>query len=291
LFTGKDLKMAKNDAKASNPSNGGAKDSKGAPMPLFYTAPVPLDGKKHGKLGLKRNFGFGFSRDVNAVPINMIEMPQICHYYPIAFSPDNNATPVAILGLRDNENLFIDEQGRWEESTYIPAYIRRYPFIFSELPGHEKLTLCVDMNSKIIEEPKVKVIKMPDGTEKLENAEQLFFDYYDDKQPSNLSKTALEFCKSYHAAAQQTMEFSQALAKSGLLTDRAAQINIAGNRRINFSGFKVVDEEKLAELKDKDFLEWRKKGWLPFLYAHLFSGAQWQKLTYLLNKQLKKEAA
>ncbi|HRQ61552.1 MAG TPA: SapC family protein, partial [Alphaproteobacteria bacterium] len=109
--------------------------------------------------------------------------------------------------------------------------------------------------------------------------------------PSLLSQNALEFCKSYHAAAQQTLEFSKALAKSGLLVEREAQISVAGNRRINFSGFHIIDEKKLAEMSDKDFLEWRKKGWLPFLYAHLFSGGQWQRLTALLNQRLVKEAA
>ena len=116
--------------------------------------------------------------------------------------------------------------------------------------------------------------------------------FFDDKsEPTELSKNALEFCKSYHAAAQQTMDFSKELAHSGLLVDREAQINVAGNKRINFSGFKIIDEQKLAEMDDAKFLEWRKKGWLPFLYAHLFSGAQWQRLTYLLNLRLEKEAA
>ena len=87
------------------------------------------------------------------------------------------------------------------------------------------------------------------------------------------------------------MEFSKALAASDLLVDREAQINVAGNKRINFSGFKIIDETKLGEMDDKTFLEWRSKGWLPFLYAHLFSGAQWQRLTYLLNQRLEKEAA
>ncbi len=110
-------------------------------------------------------------------------------------------------------------------------------------------------------------------------------------KPTDLSQNALEFCKSYHAAAQATLEFSKALAASGLLVDREAQINVTGNKRINFSGFKIIDEQKLAAMDDKAFLEWRKKGWLPFLYAHLFSGAQWQHLSYLLSQKLEKEAA
>ena len=122
-----------------------------------------------------------------------------------------------------------------------------------------------------------------------EDGEQKFFD--DKGEATQLAKNALEFCKSYHAAAQQTIEFSKALADSDLLVEREAQINVAGNQRINFSGFKIIDEKKLAELDDKTFIEWRQKGWLPFIYAHLFSGAQWQRLTALLNQELEDKAA
>ncbi len=264
-------KQLADEAKKANGNNGGPAGNPG--LPLFYTNPVPLDAKRHATLGLKPNFGLGFAKNVNAVPVNLIEMPQICHFYPIAFSPDNNATPVALMGLRDNENLFIGESGEWAENAYIPAYIRRYPFIFSELPGGEQLTLCVDQNDMAVGE----------------KTEQKFFGA--DGKPTQLSQNALEFCKSYHAAAQQTIEFSKALASSGLLVDRQAEVNVGGGRRINFSGFRIVDEQKLAELADEDFLEWRSKGWLPFLYAHLFSGAQWQQLTALLRQRLEGKAA
>jgi hypothetical protein len=241
-------------------------------MPLFYKNPTPLDKQKHEGLALKKDFNFSFTKEVNAVPVNLIEMPQICHFYPIAFSPDASATPVAILGLRDNENLFVNEKGTWGEQAYIPAYIRRYPFIFSEIPGSEQLTLCIDMSDNVIEE----------------GGEQKFFE---NGEPSQLANNALEFCKSYHAAAQQTLEFSQDLAAADLLVEREAQINVGNKARINFSGFRIIDEKKLSELPDEKFLEWRKKGWLPFLYAHLFSGAQWQRLTRLLNERLEDKAA
>ncbi|HIF24998.1 MAG TPA: sapC family protein [Micavibrio sp.] len=240
-------------------------------MPLFYKNPVPLDTKKHVELGLVKDFGLGFTKQVNAVPINMIEMPQICHFYPIAFSPDENATPVALLGLRDNENLFLNDKNQWAANSYIPAYIRRYPFIFSEVPGNDQLTLCVDMDDKLVND----------------KSEQKFFD--GEGKPTQLAQNALEFCKSYHAAAQQTAEFSKALAQSGLLVERQAEISVGEGQKINFSGFRIIDEQKLAELDDADFIEWRKKGWLPFLYAHLFSGAQWQRLTSLLNERLAAE--
>lgn len=248
-------------------------DNDTQPMPLFYKNPVPLDSKKHTALALKKNFGLHFADHVNAVPINLVEIPQISHFYPIAFSPDGNATPVAILGLRDNENLFVQSDGQWAKDSYVPAYIRRYPFIFSEMPGGDQLSLCIDMNDDVVEE----------------GGEQKIFEA--NGEPSKLAQNALEFCKSYHAAAQQTIEFSKALAASGLLVDRAVQINLKDNRRINFSGFQIIDEAKLAEMSDKEFLNWRKKGWLTPVYSHLLSGAQWRRLGDLLNDRVLQEAA
>jgi hypothetical protein len=245
-------------------------DTQTQQMPLFYTAPTPLDSKRHATFGLKKGFGYEFSQHVNAVPVNLIEMPQVAQFYPIAFAPDATATPVAILGLRDNENLFVNKDGSWQENTYIPAYIRRYPFIFSEIPGKDaQLSLCVDMNSEIISEKE----------------EQKFFDATG--QATELSKNALEFCKSYHAAAQQTLKFGEILDQSGILVTRAAQIKTSDNHTINFTGFRIIDEEKLNALSDADFLKLRANGVLGFIYAHLFSGAQWQRLSHILNTRLK----
>lgn len=252
-----------------------AKAEQNAGLPLFYSKPVLLDSRKHGKMSLKQNIGFGFTGKVNAVPVNLVEMPQIAHFYPIAFSNDGNATPVAILGVRNEENLFVNKDGTWRADTYIPAYIRRYPFIFTEIEGGSRLSLCIDYNESILSE----------------DASNPFFDK--EGKPSELSQNAMEFCKSYHAAAQQTLEFSKALAKSGLLVDRQAEITVGsgGNQKISFSGFSIIDETKLSELNDKTFLEWRKNGWLAGVYAHLFSGMHWGSLTRLVNEKLSKKAA
>ncbi len=241
-------------------------------LPLFYSKPVLLDSRNHGKMSLKKNIGFGFASKVNAVPVNLVELPQIAHFYPIAFSNDGSATPVAILGVRNEENLFVKKDGTWAEDTYVPAYIRRYPFIFTEMDEGQRLSLCIDYNDKIM----------------LEDDSNPFFDK--EGKPAELSQNAMEFCKSYHAAAQQTLEFSKALADSGLLVDRQAEISIGGNQKISFSGFRIVDEKKLGEMDDKVFLEWRKQGWLAGVYAHLFSGMHWGRLTRIINEKAQRAA-
>ena len=273
-MTSSDKQNTEQSSKASK-SKGQKQDvPKASALPLFYKNPEPLEAKKHAGLSVRKNFGFGFTYEVNAVPINLVEMVQIAQFYPIAFSPDGHATPVAILGLRNNENLFVDANGKWEETAYYkPAYIRRYPFIFSEMPDRDQLTLCVDNVEDVIENSKA----------------QPFFN--EDDSISEFSKSALEFCKAYHFAAQETVEFSKALVESGVLIDREAQIRLPGDKLVNFSGFKIVSAAKLAELDDKIFLEWRKKDWLRHVYAHLFSGVQWNRLTALLNARLEKEAA
>lgn len=245
--------------------------SKEAPanqLPMFYQNPVLLDGQKHNKLSLVQDFGLGFTKTSNAVPVNLIELPQIAHFYPIAFSNDGMATPVAILGVRNDENLYVNDKGEWVKDTYIPSYIRRYPFILTEINNGESLSLCIDEVDGVV----------------AQNDNNPLFDK--EAKPTDLAKNAMEFCKSYHSASLQTLEFSQELAKSGLLVDRTAELMVGGNQKISFAGFQVIDEAKFNQMDAKTFAEWHKKGWIGAIYAHLFSGFHWNSITKLLNDRL-----
>jgi len=237
-------------------------------LPLFYKNPVLLDGQKHQGMSLVKDLDLGFTSSTNAVPVNLIELPQIAHFYPIAFSNDGQATPVAIMGVRNDENLFVDDNGGWKKDVYIPSYIRRYPFILTEVNDGESLSLCIDET---------------DGVVSNDNDNPLFDG---DNKPTQLANNAMEFCKSYHAASQQTLEFSKALADSGLLVERTAELVVKGDQKVNFSGFAIIDEEKFNKLDDATFNEWRAKGWIGAIYAHLFSGFHWNSITKLLNERM-----
>jgi hypothetical protein len=237
-------------------------------QPPFYSNPVPLDRSRHGDCAIRLDQRFAYSKGINAVPVNLVEMPQLCHEYPIAFSPNEAATPVAVLGLRTSENLFVDDGGDWLSDAYIPGYVRRYPFIFGDDPVARQLTLCVD-------EP-----ALHEGSG--EGFERLF---KEDGSPTPLAQGAMEFCQSYFKAAQETQVFCQALAASGLLKPLEAVFQ-NDERRLTFRGFQVIDEEQFNEADDDAFLEWRQKGWLPAIYAHLFSQSRWDRLGELLQQRL-----
>jgi hypothetical protein len=235
------------------------------PLPLFYSQITPLDAQKHAGWGLKSGLDLSFAKNTHAVPVNMIECPQLAAHYPIVFSPDTAATPVAVMGLRDGENLFVTNQGQWiEPDAYIPAYIRRYPFLLAAVTGTDQLTLCIDNVPTVVDPHHGTAFFKPDA------------------QASDLTQNALEFCKSFHAATLQTIEFSSALHQAGLLVERSAEIPLPGGQPpIKFGGFRIVDESKLANLPDATWLEWRKKGYVPALYACLMATGRWGHLARL----------
>lgn len=238
-------------------------------LPLFYRKPVALDKVQHAGISLSQNITFDFAAKVNAVPVTMIELPNIMQFYPIAFSASSPATPLAILGLRDNENLYVNEKGEWLANTYIPAYIRRYPFIFAKNDTGDRLTLCVDNVDGLLEKSKKNLLFNQDG------------------EPSDLTKNALEFCRSYQGAAEQTEAFSASLESVNILMDRHAEIRLADNKVLTLSGFRQIDEAAYLKLPEETILEWHKKQWTPFIYAHLFSVNNWQKLFDLMDKRSK----
>jgi len=249
-----------------------APQTAGQPLPLFYQKPTLLEAVNHADWGLNKDANVGFAAQANALPINLVEFPQIAHFYPIAFAHDAAATPVAMVGVRDSENLFVRDDKSWEPNVYVPAYIRRYPFILSENQDGTQLSLCIDDTPNAV---------IRGGGEK-------FFD--DKKQPTQTAKNAIEFCRSYHVAAKQTMEFGKALLDAGVLVDRTAEITLKNGQRISFSGFRIIDEAKFNKLPDATLVEWRNKGWLAAAYAHLFSGMQWGNITRMLNARIEPEA-
>lgn len=247
------------DTKETTETPAAAEGAAAAPrFPLFYKAPRPLEASRHAKTTLAENLGVGFSENANAIPLNIVEFAIAARHYPLVFSNTEPFLPVAITGLRTGTNAFIDAEGkRWARGCYVPAYVRRYPFILMENAEQQQFILCVDEESGFLSE---------DSDRRL---------FGDDAKPSEITNQALEFCRAYHAQYETTQKFVAELAERDLLTDNSTEIRLADDRKIQMQGYKVIDREKFEALPDEVFLDWRKKNWLPVAYAHMTSLSNW----------------
>jgi hypothetical protein len=103
---------------------------------LYYEKPVLLNREKHRSRRIRPSSGFGFARNANSLYLAGVEFNEACKEYAIVFTrlAGGKVAPVVVLGLRARENLFVDQQEHWT-ATYVPAFVRRYPFVLAELPG------------------------------------------------------------------------------------------------------------------------------------------------------------
>jgi hypothetical protein len=181
-------------------------------------------------------------------------------HYPIAFVQGTDAYPAAIVGLKEG-NLFVDAKGDWKSGCYIPAYVRRYPFIFADDQQRGLLSLCVDED----------VLKDKDGRP-----------LFDDDKPSAFTDQALAFCKDYHAAGLATQAFAKAVVEQDLLTERQVTARLKSGGAFVLTGVKTIDEDKLAKLSGEVLADWNAKGWLKPLFSMVQSSANWGDLVELL---------
>ena len=233
--------------------------------PLFYQNPVALHPAAHGATGLAEALDYGFARKTNAIPVSLSEIPIAALSYPIAFTTEGGARPVAVVGLREDENLFVDAKGAWLEGAYVPAYVRRYPFILAEYGEGDDLgvQLCIEDHPEIL----------------VQGAGQPLFA---DGEPSRLVKSAFDFCKSLRAADLATAPFVEALVACGLLEGRAATIQLPTGGDLKMAGFATIDEARLRALPDEVFLLLRRQGWMSAIYAQMHSALNWGRLGDLL---------
>jgi hypothetical protein len=221
---------------------------------LFYKNLVPLNKEQHRGHSFKRFESLDFATRTQSVLLTGSEYGEACKEYPIVFvkAPDNSVMSIALLGFREKENLFVDANGKWD-AHYIPGYVRRYPFIFSEA-NPEQLVLCVD-----------------EGCANLNTTgegEALF----DDKgEASGFVSNIVKFMQDYQVDFLRTRAFLEHLQQLDLLKESSAQITLQNNQEFVVNGIWMVDEAKLMALGDDKLLQLAKSGELSRIYAHLIS--------------------
>lgn len=237
-------------------------------MPLFFRKPAVLDKDRHAKAGLKPVTSVAFAKATNSLPVNTIEFLEAGKHYPIVFTADAEPTPTVIVGM-EKTNYFVDAKGQWDARTYVPAYVRQYPFIFFQPPEGEMYYLCLDEASEAFAAQAGK-------------RDQVLFDA--NSEPSELTRRALQFCTSFYQQLAITRNFCADLATHNLLAPYHSQLTTKDGRQMSLSGFTMIDEKAFNALPDEVILDFRRKGWLPFIYLALASATNWKALLELANK-------
>lgn len=212
---------------------------------LIYERAQPLRVSEHGDTSVKPVSDFRFAADLNSVPVVAAEFSAAAQDMAVVFAgTDEEILPAVLLGVDEGANLFLDDKGRWS-GRYIPAFLRRYPFVFAQNDAGDQLSLCIDEACEAL------------NTEG--KGERLF-----DSEGSRTTylNQMLEFAAQYQAQFLRTRVFCQRLKALNLLEPAALSIRegdatkgLAGFFRINRERLKAIPREALAEMFDTDELE------------------------------------
>ncbi len=220
--------------------------------PLFYNSVVALDRNAHARLRLKTPDNYSFAADAPLVPVLTAEFGLIAREYTLVFMSGGGKemVPVALTGMPQGKNLFVRPDGSWD-ARYLPAYVRRYPFVFVET-SPEQFTVCVDTGSAFLSEEV--------GSPLFENGE-----------PSPVMQETVRLLTDYQRLAAQTKLFMDKLSAANVLMEANAKADLPDGRTFTWRGFWVVDEARFRELPDATVKEWFTGGELGLVFAHLMS--------------------
>jgi len=221
---------------------------------LIYEKVVALSNQRHREWSIKSENSYGFARGLNSVPLTAIEFPKAAAEYPIVFvSAGEEVVPVAVMGVRDGENLFLDSDGKLD-AGYVPAFLRRYPFVFSASEDGSTFTLCIDETFEGFNQ---------DGRgERLSDGEG---------EQTRYLGGGLGFLQEYQAHFAATRRFCKKLQELELLEPVGAQFRLKDGQTGALTGFMVIQRRKLQEITGEKLEELSRTGELELAYVHLQS--------------------
>lgn len=230
-----------------------------ANLPLFYKDLMPLNSRDHGSWSSRNVDKAAWAATQHAIPLTVDEFPQAQRHFPIIFSSGETPVPLALMGLNEGINTFFGEDGTAvTEEFYVPAYIRRYPYLLAKLDSKsENMSLCFDPSAGLLGEFK-------DGTP--------LFDK--EGQPSEQTQNILKFCQSFEEAGQRTAAFVEELKKHDLLMEGEVAIQRGDGSDAQpyvYRGFNMINQEKLREVRGDVLRTWNQNGMLALIYAQLMS--------------------
>lgn len=214
---------------------------------LFYQNPVPLDKNKHKRLKLKKLDNLKFAAEANSVPVSGFEFFQCSRNYPVMFvkNASEEFIPIALLSLSSKGHNLGD---RWED-VYIPTFVRRYPFVLEDQKG----VVMIDSDAPHLQE---------------EEGAPLFDD---EGEPTDTLKDIMRFLENVDQSYRLTQDYVKALKQKDLLQPCKGTVKFT-DTTLKLDHLYVVEEKAFQKaLSDDEVVEWYKKGWIAWTYAHIHS--------------------
>ncbi|MGC1304537.1 MAG: SapC family protein [Caulobacteraceae bacterium] len=231
---------------------------------LFYSRPEPLSPENHGTLGLKpMDAPFAFAANAHVIPLQVSEFGPASLSYPIIFAGEQRA-PMAVLGVMAGDNVFVDANGQYDPNAYIPAFVRRYPFVLANNDQQEQLVVCIDRAAPML----VEGGQVP---------------LFENGKLSPFAEQAVEFCSNFETERR----------RSDMFVDRLKELDLFEVKQANYqprlpdgslgapilvADYFAISEEKLGKLPDADLKELHLSGALRQCYAHLTSMFNWERI-------------
>jgi len=221
---------------------------------VFYEKVIPVSRERHADLSVKTGTDYNFAKNVNSVPVTAVEFPLAATEYTILFAGDENAVmPVVVLGVTQDQNNFVDESGHWQ-AKFVPAFVRRYPFVFASNEDGSRFTLCIDETFA--------------GCNREGRGERLFDA---DGERTQYLNSVLQFQQQFQAHFNATRTFCQKLKELDLLEPVQAQVTTPGGNRHSLGGILAINRQKLKTLADDQLAQLVRSDELELAYLHLYS--------------------
>ncbi|MEM6310404.1 MAG: SapC family protein [Pseudomonadota bacterium] len=224
-------------------------------LPLMYKSLVPLTADRHSGMYLTENRNYEFASVANAIPVTADEFTATLRTYPIVLAGSEIPTPVALVGTKVGSNDYVESDGSWSAQSYVPAYVRRYPFAFvQESVTSDRNILCADLSSIQFETsgPTERALFTEDG------------------KTSPVLDRVMDFCKRYELAQQRTRLAMEEAVRLDLVDVSTVTIS-RGGKSVKVDGFRMISEEKLRKLSDGDLASLARRGLLQIFTAHHLS--------------------
>lgn len=245
---------------------------------LFYTSPEPLSREVHGGLGVKRmDRPFVFATKGHVVPLTVAEFTFAAISYPIIFAGAEHL-PLAVMGVNTDENLFVEPDGAFALGNYVPAYIRRYPFVLASDDAQQRMVVCIERSAEIFADKAKADLPL----------------FEDNGEPSEYTQNAIKFCEDFDGERRRTEGFVKLLLDLDLFEQREAIFNMPKAdgtvEPVKLAEYFAVSEPKLNALPADKLAELRDNGALEKIYNHLTSLIAWDRLVALASDRAARAA-